>query len=299
MNAMQQSLARDLGLVEVTRYVSSPLKRRELVETDSAAGEDAYELCLNLKGNGFLNHAGLRVRLEPGQLAVYQPTGQTQLWRRADGGAHEWLSLRFSGEFLRSQLEGMRFDLRQDFRGALFGEYGAAPLCFAKPIEVKAASLVDQLLKPSSHRAADRLKIRGICLELASTCIFREEGQAESESKFCEFYQRQTSAKVERARRLIEQQFREPFSLDALAKRVGSSPSHLSRSFTKQTGSSITQFLRLVRLRHARKLLLSGRCNVTEAALAAGFNHLSHFAKSFQEEFGVKPSALIRPSRTA
>jgi AraC-like DNA-binding protein len=44
-----------------------------------------------------------------------------------------------------------------------------------------------------------------------------------------------------------------------------------------------------VRLERAAHLLRSGRCNVTEAAMAVGYTSLSHFSKAFWETFGCCP----------
>ena len=85
----------------------------------------------------------------------------------------------------------------------------------------------------------------------------------------------------------------EPIGLAELASAVHSSPSHLSRLFTAEFGHGPTVHLRRLRLDHAAALLRSGQANVTEAALAAGYQSLGQFSRAFAEHHGQSPSALI------
>ena len=56
------------------------------------------------------------------------------------------------------------------------------------------------------------------------------------------------------------------------------------------------QYLRQARMERAAELLRTGRCNVTEAAFAVGYNSLSHFSSAFHETFGCCPG--LYPLRT-
>jgi transcriptional regulator GlxA family with amidase domain len=85
----------------------------------------------------------------------------------------------------------------------------------------------------------------------------------------------------------------EPIGLPEMAAAVHSSPSHLSRLFTAEFGHGPTIHLRRLRLDHAAALLRSGQANVTEAALAAGYQSLGQFSRAFSEHHGRPPSALI------
>lgn len=60
------------------------------------------------------------------------------------------------------------------------------------------------------------------------------------------------------------------------------------------TGIPPNEFIRKIRLRNSRRLLLSGDYNISEAAYMTGFNNLSHFRKSFKKEYEMTPSEYIR-----
>lgn len=86
----------------------------------------------------------------------------------------------------------------------------------------------------------------------------------------------------------------DPIGLPELSVAAHSSPSHLSRLFTAEFGHGPTVHLRRLRLDHAAALLRSGQANVTEAALAVGYQSLGQFSRAFAAHHGQPPSALLR-----
>ncbi|HOX08010.1 MAG TPA: AraC family transcriptional regulator [Planctomycetota bacterium] len=93
-----------------------------------------------------------------------------------------------------------------------------------------------------------------------------------------------------RARRQIEERYRENLGLEELARDLGSSPYHLSRSFSRQFGMSISEALAAVRMDRAREMLKAGGPSIKEVAAAAGFSDGNYFAKAFRRACGLSPS---------
>ena len=56
------------------------------------------------------------------------------------------------------------------------------------------------------------------------------------------------------------------------------------------TGKTPIEFIRVIRLKHAAKLLRETRTNISEVAYQVGFNNPNYFTKYFKEEFGMLPS---------
>ena len=77
--------------------------------------------------------------------------------------------------------------------------------------------------------------------------------------------------------------------LEEIGREAGCSPFHLSRIFSAETGATIPQYIRRLRMERAAALLQSGKHNVTEAALEVGYSSLSHFSQSFCQEMGCCP----------
>ncbi len=79
-------------------------------------------------------------------------------------------------------------------------------------------------------------------------------------------------------------------SLEHLAARFDVSPFHLSRTFSRQFGVSITDMLAMVRMDRAKELLAGGELSVKEVARAVGYSSGNYFAKAFRRVCGVSPS---------
>jgi transcriptional regulator GlxA family with amidase domain len=89
---------------------------------------------------------------------------------------------------------------------------------------------------------------------------------------------------------LIEANIADPLPVPEIAARIGLSQRQLERQFHKGLGCSVVQFGTLVRLQHARVLLIATKLSVREIATATGFNALSHFASAFRKCFDRRPS---------
>lgn len=99
---------------------------------------------------------------------------------------------------------------------------------------------------------------------------------------------------VKRVIEQLQQDFAQPLSLPQLAEKTGFSRYYLCHVFREVTGSSVSQYLNMLRCTHAQKLLLSG-WSVSEASLACGFDNLSYFARMYKRCMGRTPSQDKRP----
>jgi len=77
-------------------------------------------------------------------------------------------------------------------------------------------------------------------------------------------------------------------SVAALARRAGASRRTIERLFARETGMTMAEWRRRLRLLHAVRLLAE-REAVTSVALAVGYSSVSAFIAVFKKEFGVTP----------
>jgi TolB-like protein/AraC-like DNA-binding protein/Tfp pilus assembly protein PilF len=84
----------------------------------------------------------------------------------------------------------------------------------------------------------------------------------------------------------------EKFGPDELAREAGISHSHLNRKLKTISNQTISQFIREVRLKKAKELLLNEDSTVAEISYRVGFGSPNYFNKCFHEYFGYSPSEL-------
>lgn len=96
----------------------------------------------------------------------------------------------------------------------------------------------------------------------------------------------------EAVRTILQESFRTPVTLAALAARVGVSPYHVCRIFRSATGLPIHRYLNQLRLRAALDAVDGGARDLCALALDLGFSSHSHFTLAFRREFRTTPARL-------
>lgn len=84
----------------------------------------------------------------------------------------------------------------------------------------------------------------------------------------------------------------EKFGPNELAREAGISHSHLNRKLKTISNQSISQFMREVRLKKAKELLLNEDSTVAEISYRVGFGSPNYFNNCFHEYFGYSPGEL-------
>ncbi len=100
---------------------------------------------------------------------------------------------------------------------------------------------------------------------------------------------------IDRATAYVEKRLSDPdLSVEALSEALGMSRVNMYKRLLSVTGSTPSEFIRNIRLRHAEQLLREGSLNVSEVAYKVGFNQPRIFSKYFKDFYGILPSALTR-----
>lgn len=128
------------------------------------------------------------------------------------------------------------------------------------------------------------LAIEGFALELLAETLRRRSIRPEP----------QPPKWLDNARQILHATFSNPPSLDDMAKTVGVHPVHLARVFRKFQHCTTGEYIRQLRVEHARQRMLSTRESLVEIALSSGFADQTHFSKSFKRVTGMTPSAFRR-----
>jgi AraC family transcriptional regulator len=91
-------------------------------------------------------------------------------------------------------------------------------------------------------------------------------------------------------KRYIRDHIDEPLNREVLADVAGFSIPHFHRIFTGQMGENISNYVRRVRLERAGRKLRMGAVDITEVALAAGYDSHAAFSRAFKQQYGFSPS---------
>lgn len=92
------------------------------------------------------------------------------------------------------------------------------------------------------------------------------------------------------AKHYIEKNKGIDIKLEELAKNAGFSYSYFSYLFKKETGKTLTEYIQMVRIETAKKLLVEKERNVSEIAELVGYSDIKFFSKQFKKTLGVSPN---------
>jgi AraC-like DNA-binding protein len=244
------------------------------------------ELCLNLDGTGFVEGRGSRAEFEPNTAGFYHRKDEPLTARRAANEQHQFLTVEFSCPFLARHLDGMEATLHPVVCAAIKDCPCKHVTGTTVRLSASQQQIISTLRQPPVYAAAQPLWYQCKALELAVTFLMQPPPENEL---FCTRQQRLGQERVEQVIFLLKQNLASPPSLEELGKKIGCSHFYLSRVFSAQTGKTITQYLRQLRMERAAELLKSREYNVTEVSFEVGYASLSHFSAAFHETFGCCP----------
>lgn len=91
---------------------------------------------------------------------------------------------------------------------------------------------------------------------------------------------------------VMESNIEEPYSIQLLADRIGTTPRSLEQAFRKHAQTTPVQYYLQLRLSHARKLIEQTALPFSTIAQASGFSSQSYFTKRFKELYEISPRQL-------
>jgi AraC-like DNA-binding protein len=104
---------------------------------------------------------------------------------------------------------------------------------------------------------------------------------------------------VNRAIGWIKRNFREPFSIEAVAEEARMSSSALHQHFRVVTNMSPLQYQKQLRLQEARRLILTQAVDAATAGHTVGYESPSQFSREYKRLFGAPPVRDVANLRMA
>ena len=89
----------------------------------------------------------------------------------------------------------------------------------------------------------------------------------------------------------INEHYTSALSLNEIAEYAKCCPTYLSEHFHKKMGVTIKQYINVMRVKHAKKLLISSDLPIMSICFECGFSSLASFNRNFLETEKISPSA--------
>ena len=87
----------------------------------------------------------------------------------------------------------------------------------------------------------------------------------------------------------IEEKLSQRFQIEGLAKQANISVSYLRHMFKSETGLTVAQYVKRVRMQHAEHLLANTFLSVKEVMNMVGITNESYFSREFRKAHGAPP----------
>ena len=157
---------------------------------------------------------------------------------------------------------------------------------FQQQIPTPSANLLDDIIR--ALETQEMRELQALMLKLENT--FAELANPETPEKNLDL-----SAKL---RRYIDEHFHEPsLSIVELADYLGVSTGHLSRSYKKDTGETVLNYINSKRIEAAKHLLADTDIPLQEIVHKIGYLDVSSFHRKFKSMVGITPGAYRSGSR--
>lgn len=99
------------------------------------------------------------------------------------------------------------------------------------------------------------------------------------------------SSVVQKAVLIINNEFRNDISLEYVASKLFLTPNYLGTIFKESVGCSFRNYLKALRMRYARDLLVTTDLTVKEIAEECGFGSTEYFTSVFRQTLNTSPTA--------
>ena len=229
---------------------------------------DVYELYYLFAGQRDYFIRDRTYRVERGSFVFIE---KNELHRTIDTGVpnHERLVVNFSPALL-----------------AGFPMEGRSGVITLPPQEqYKGEALVLELIGEAKGNAAGRDTMMEALLRQLLLRVFR----AQAEQPETPFQLSSVHHRISEVAAFIGTNYRETLRLNEVAKRFFVSPYYLSRKFKQCTGFGFSEYVQLVRIREAQRLLRETSLKMIEVASQVGIEPVANFYKLFKAANGCSP----------
>lgn len=248
-----------------------------------------YEILYVIEGTGNSFVANSIENFQSGDLALLG-SNLPHFWRsdekyytKKNSENINYIVIQFSSEFINESM--FQFAEFQTIRDLL--HRSARGIRFLPPFREKAGKKIIKIAKSSGFKQL--IYFLELLQELGKTENYKllaSESYNEQEHDF-------TNDRMTKVMHYLSTSYRETIELEKVAEIAHLHPSAFCRYFKKQTGKSLSAYLKDLRIGYACKLILDGKMSISQICYESGFNNLSNFNRTFKQHTGFTPTGYF------
>lgn len=158
---------------------------------------------------------------------------------------------------------------------------------------IQVADIVDEIKNKQVSGFLRSIFLEGKAYEMLSKQINQYHDDQNNEN-MPELLRRSDIEKVKKSVEIINNDLSKNFSVDHLAKEVGTNVNKLQKAYKYMFGLTVNKYMQQLKLEAAKKLLMTTDHNISQIVSSIGLNNRSYFSKIFKEKYGVSPKYFLK-----
>lgn len=160
---------------------------------------------------------------------------------------------------------------------------------------ITSADIVEEIQNKELSGFLRSIFLEGKTFEMLSKQINQYQDDQQDEKP--QIMRRSDVEKVKRAVNMIEENLNQNYSVDYLAKEVGTNVNKLQESFKYMFDLTVNKYMQQVKLEAAKEMLSNSDHNISQIVTQIGLNNRSYFSKIFKEKYGVSPKHFLKKKK--
>src|SRR5690606_27919503 len=160
---------------------------------------------------------------------------------------------------------------------------------------LQAADIVEQINDKKVSGFLRSMFLEGKLYEMLVIQIAQYED--DQEDKLPQILRRTDVEKVKQAVELINTNLDKNYSIEFIAKEVGTNVNKLQESFKYMYDLTVNKYMQQVKLEAAKDLLSNSDYNISQIVNMIGLNNRSYFSKIFKEKYNVSPKYFLKSAQ--
>lgn len=244
------------------------------------------EINYMVEGNLFNNEkqAG-NMNLSANNMSVYFRKKMGGIVKFIEGRKIKYITIIANEEFINGNFSNREYTKSlSEFKKS----YRAVELTKPHKPKVELQYIFKQMLNCKFSDVGKMMYLQSKAIEVLSL-VWEKEITFERDEENLLFLDKQARESIQQARKIIEENIEQPYTISMLAQAVHLNEYKLKKGFKQIYKMTIFGYLKHIRMLKAKELLGEKDLNIGQVACAVGYTNASHFARNFKEIYGQNP----------